>query len=191
MKKALLLLVFLFAFSAALAEAATDAVSQTPAAAETAAVADNHYMQAAIDEALQGITLGHGGPFGSVIVRDGVIVGRGHNRVLADNDPTCHGEVSAIRDACTNLGTYDLSGCEIYTTGEPCPMCLFACLWANIDRVWYGCTIEDNALIGFRDEALDALVSGREQLADYLVCIDREACLKLFEAYLETQHSLY
>ncbi len=191
MKKMFLLLACLFIFSAAVAETATDTVPQMPVVAELAAIAENPYMQAAIDEALQGITLVHGGPFGSVIVLNGVIVGSGHNRVLASNDPTCHGEVSAIRDACANLGTYDLNGCELYTTGEPCPMCLFACLWANIDRIWYGCTIEDNAMIGFRDESFDSLVNGREQLTDYLVCIDREACLKLFDAYLEMEHSLY
>ena len=182
----LLLLACLFAFAPALAETA-----QAVSPAELASAAENPYMQVAIDEALQGITLGHGGPFGAVIVRDGVIVGKGHNRVLANNDPTCHGEISAIRDACANLGTYDLSGCEIYTTGEPCPMCLFACLWANLDKVWYGCTIADNALIGFRDEALDSLSGGRDQLADYLICVDRDACLMLFQAYLDIDHSIY
>ena len=151
----------------------------------------NPFMQAAIEEAYVGITQGHGGPFGSVIVRNGEIVGRGHNRVLIDNDPTCHGEVSAIRNACKNLGTYDLTGCTLYTTGEPCPMCLFACLWANIDIVYYGCTIEDNALIGFRDEKFDSLAGGREQLADYLICVDRDACLELFADYLEMEHSIY
>ena len=191
MKRMLLLLACLFVFSIVLAEPAADTVPKTLSVAELAAAAENPYMQAAINEALQGITLGHGGPFGAVVVRNGVIVGSGHNRVLADNDPTCHGEVSAIRNACTNLGTYDLNGCELFTTGEPCPMCLFACLWANIDRVWYGCTIEDNALIGFRDESFDSLVSGREQLTDYLVSVDREACLKLFGTYLEMEHNLY
>ena len=159
--------------------------------AEDAAGAADRFMQVAIDEAMEGITLHHGGPFGAVVVRDGEIVGQGHNRVLLDNDPTCHGEVAAIRDACAALGTYDLSGCELYTTGEPCPMCLFACLWANIGRVYYGCTLEDNALIGFRDEAFDALSGGRDQLADYLVCVDREACLALFQHYIEMEHVLY
>ncbi|MBQ2597835.1 MAG: nucleoside deaminase [Oscillospiraceae bacterium] len=148
-------------------------------------------MQAAITEALDGITHHHGGPFGAVIVKNGSIVGQGHNRVLADNDPTCHGEVSAIRNACAALKTYDLSGCELYTTGEPCPMCLFACMWANIDKVYYGCTIGDNAMIGFRDEKFDELAGGREKLADYLVCIDREACLALFEAYRNMEHITY
>ncbi len=163
-----------------------------PAPELPAEAAENPFMQAAVEEAYEGITHGHGGPFGAVIVRDGVIVGRGHNRVLADNDPTCHGEVAAIRDACAALGTYDLSGCEIYTTGEPCPMCLFACLWANLDRVYYGCTIEDNSLIGFRDEAFDSLAGvSRQQLADYLICLDREACLQLFRDYAGMEHELY
>ena len=153
--------------------------------------AENEYMQIAIEEALDGITHRHGGPFGAVIVKDGEIVGRGHNRVLIDNDPTCHGEVAAIRDACANLGTFDLTGCELYTTGEPCPMCLFACLWANIKVVYYGCTIEDNAIIGFRDEQFDELAGGREKLQDYLICIDRESCLELFRTYLNMEHQTY
>ena len=148
-------------------------------------------MQAAIEEALEGIAEHHGGPFGAVIVKDGEIVGRGHNRVLLKNDPTCHGEMEAIRDACAALGTYDLSGFELYTTGEPCPMCLYACLWANLDKVYYGCTIEDNALISFRDEAFDALAGGREALVDYLECVDRDACLALFGVYSDMEHTIY
>lgn len=164
----------------------------TVPSAETYGIsAEDPFMRLAIDEALEGITLGHGGPFGSVIVKNVQVVSSGHNMVLKDNDPTCHGEVAAIRDACQNLGTYDLTGCEIYTTGEPCPMCLFACMWANLDKVYYGCTIEDNAIIGFRDEAFDSLFAGREQLGDYLVCIDRDACLELFSAYLELEHTIY
>ena len=158
---------------------------------EPSAEAENAYMQIAIDEAMEGISHQHGGPFGSVIVKDGEIVGQGHNQVLYLNDPTCHGEVSAIRDAGERLGTFDLSGCELYTTGEPCPMCLCACLWANIDKVYYGCTIEDNEMIGFRDEKFDELFGGREAFSDYLVCIDREACLELFEAYLNMERTLY
>ncbi len=154
--------------------------------------AENQYMQVAIAEALDGIGAGHGGPFGSVIVKDGKIVGQGHNRVLANNDPTCHGEIDAIRNACTSLGTYDLSDCELYTTGEPCPMCLCACMWANIKQVYYGCTLEDNDRIGFRDDTFNDLMGGREKLADYLVCIDREACLELFETYNQiTERIIY
>lgn len=92
----------------------------------------NKFMQEAIKEARLGINSGHGGPFGAVIVRDGEIVGRGHNKVVLNNDPTCHGEIDAIRNACQKLNTFDLSGCELYTTSYPCPMCMSALLWANI-----------------------------------------------------------
>ena len=148
-------------------------------------------MQVAIDEARKGIEKKHGGPFGSAIVKDGELVGKGHNRVLKNDDPTCHGEIDAIRKACYNLGTYDLSGCVLYTTGEPCQMCLCACLWANIEKVYYGCTIEDNGRIGFRDDKFDILLDGRKNLASYLEEMDREACLKLFEDYLAMNHKIY
>ena len=153
--------------------------------------AENPFMKEAIAEALEGIYNGHGGPFGCVIVKDGEIVGRGHNRVLSIIDSTAHGEISAIRDAEKVLGTHDLSGCELYTTGEPCPMCLNAILWANIEKVYYGCTISDNAGIGFRDEIFDQLSGGREAFRDFLVCIDRKACQKLFEVYNSLEHNLY
>lgn len=148
-------------------------------------------MNSAIAEAMEGIEKGHGGPFGSVIVKDGKIVGRGHNRVLSENDPTCHGEIAAIRAACRTLDTYDLSGCVIYTTGEPCHMCLCACMWANIDRIYYGCSIEDNGRIGFRDDKFDSLFGGRDKLRDYMVEFQREDCLKLFEHYMSIQHKIY
>ena len=151
----------------------------------------NRYMQMAIDEARYGIRGGYGGPFGAVVVKDGVVVGRGHNRVLGIHDPTAHGEVEAIRDACARLGTHDLTGCDIYTTGEPCHMCLCACLWANIRRIHYGCTIKDNALIGFRDDHFNDLFAGREALGDYLVEVDRDACLQLFEEYRNMPHEGY
>ena len=95
----------------------------------------NKYMRMAINEARKGIRNQHGGPFGAVIVKDGVVVGKGHNEVLKNNDPTCHGEMMAIHKACKKLKTFDLTGCELYTTGEPCPMCMSAILWANIDKV--------------------------------------------------------
>ncbi len=153
--------------------------------------AENPFMQLAIDAALEGVAKGQGGPFGSVIVKDGTPVGIGHNMVLSSVDSTAHGEISAIRDAERRLNTYDLSGCVLYTTGEPCPMCLFACLWANIDRVYYGCTIADNGLLGFRDKRFDDLAGGREKMADYLVCIDRAACLELFKIYRDRPHVAY
>ncbi|MDO4538811.1 MAG: nucleoside deaminase, partial [Coriobacteriales bacterium] len=142
-------------------------------------------------EALDGIYNGDGGPFGCVIVKDDKIVGRGHNMVLTNNDSTAHGEITAIRNAEKELGTYDLSGCDLYTTGEPCPMCLYAILWANINHVYYGCTIADNATIGFRDEEFDNLAGGHDALKDRLTCIDRDACLKLFDVYNNLDHTLY
>ena len=148
-------------------------------------------MQMAIDEARAGIAAGDGGPFGSVVVRDGVVVGRGHNRVLSRHDPTAHGEVEAIRDACSRVGSHDLAGCDVYTTGEPCHMCLCACLWANVRRVYYGCTIKDNALIGFRDDHFNDIFAGRDKLGDFLVQLDREACLSLFDDYMRLPHSQY
>lgn len=153
----------------------------------------NKYMQMAIEEARYGINRGHGGPFGAIIVRakDGVVVGHGHNRVLKNADPTCHGEMEAIRNACYELDTYDLTGCELYTTGEPCDMCLCACLWANISKVYYGCTIKDNGLIGFRDDKFDSIFEGRLKLQDYLVNIDRNECLKLFDEYIHLDHTIY
>ena len=151
----------------------------------------NRFIKAAIEEAREGIHQNHGGPFGSVIVRDGEIIGRGHNHVLSNNDSTCHGEIDAIRKTEAELGTYDLSGCELYTTGEPCPMCLAACMWANIEHVYYGCTIEDNEKIGFRDSKFDKLMGGRKNLNGYLSQVDREACLELFDEYNSLNRERY
>lgn len=145
--------------------------------------ATNKFMGIAIAEAREGIRNGHGGPFGTAIVKDGVVIASGHNRVLKNNDPTCHGEVDAIRKAGTRLGTFDLSGCELYTTGEPCHMCLCACMWANISKIYYGCTIRDNEIIGFRDNKFDQIFGGRQKLGDYMTELDREACLELFQEY--------
>lgn len=152
----------------------------------------NEYMKLAICEAKNGITKGHGGPFGAVIVKNGMIISTGHNHVLIDNDPTCHGEIDAIRRACKALSTHDLSGCELYTTGEPCPMCLAACLWANISKVYYGCTIADNEVIGFRDKKFDEMMGGRASLpAGYLEELDRDACLELFNEYNQLNAEKY
>lgn len=150
----------------------------------------NEYMKVAIQEARKGIHNGHGGPFGAVIVKNGEIIGKGHNQVLKNNDPTCHGEMMAIHKACKALGTFDLSGCEIYTTGEPCPMCMAAILWANIDKIYYGCNILDTEEIGFRDKKFyDMQKPGeREKL---VVELDRAECLKLYAEYNRLTHKLY
>lgn len=99
----------------------------------------------------QNIEHGQGGPFGAVIVKDGEVVASSANKVVPENDPTAHAEVSAIRLACKALGTYDLSGCEIYTSCEPCPMCLGAIYWAHVDKIYYANTKADAAEIGFDD----------------------------------------
>ena len=155
------------------------------------AEAQSEFMQIAIQEAREGISNGDGGPFGTAIVRDGVLIASGHNHVLAYNDPTCHGEVDAIRKACKRLGTFDLTGCELYTTGEPCHMCLCACMWANISKIYYGCTIADNEIIGFRDNKFDQIFGGRDKLGDYMTEIDREACLSLFQDYSKMDATKY
>jgi tRNA(Arg) A34 adenosine deaminase TadA len=158
---------------------------------ESTITAENPYMTEAIKEALDGISQGHGGPFGCVIVKDDEIIGKGHNMVLVNKDSTAHGEITAIRNAEQELDSYDLSGCDLYTTGEPYPMCLYAILWANIGKVYYGCTIADNAEIGFRDEVFDQLSGGRENMSDFMVCIDRDACLELFQVYKDMEHQIY
>lgn len=145
-------------------------------------------MFSAIQEARLGIQNGDGGPFGACVVKDGEIIALGHNTVLKDNDPTRHGEMNAIRNACAKLNTYDLSGCELYTTGEPCTMCLCACMWANIKHIYYACTIQDNEKIGFRDNKFDELLGGREKVQDYLEQVDRDEGLKLFEEYNNIQN---
>ena len=108
-------------------------------------------MQAAIRLAGENIRDGRGGPFGAVIVKEGRIVAEAVNTVTPDNDPTAHAEVNAIRKACAELNTFQLNGCEIYCSCEPCPMCLGAIYWARPERVYYACTKEDAALAGFDD----------------------------------------
>ena len=111
---------------------------------------DKKFMQRAIELAKKSVEIG-GGPFGAVITKDGEIVAEGHNCVTLNNDPTAHAEVSTIRKACEVLNTFDLRGCKIYTSCEPCPMCLSAIYWARLDRIYYGCDKEDAKNIGFDD----------------------------------------
>lgn len=139
----------------------------------------NKFMEMAIEEATFGITNGEGGPFGCVIVKNGEVVGKGHNEVIKKKDPTCHGEITAIRNACAKLKTNDLSGCELYTTGQPCPMCFGAILWSNISKIYYGCSIEDAETIGFRDK--EFFESPEKRVSSFV--LDREECKKLFDKY--------
>lgn len=149
-------------------------------------------MDLAVKEAREGILSRDGGPFGAVVVKNGKVIASGHNRVLSSNDSTCHGEIDAIRKAESKLGTYDLSGCELYTTGEPCPMCLAAILWANIEKVYFGCNLSDNERIGFRDARFDELLGGRAKLPEgFMEERDRETCLEVFREYEETDGKRY
>jgi len=141
-------------------------------------------MREAIKLAEAGMQSGHGGPFGCVIVRNGEIVGRGHNRVTSTNDPTAHAEVTAIRDACANLETFQLTDCELYTSCEPCPMCLSAIYWARIPTVYYGNTREDAAAIGFDDDFIYQQVPlAPEKRAIKMSPLLREAALVSFKAW--------
>ncbi len=115
-------------------------------------MSNDAFMREAVKLADAGMRSGRGGPFGCVVVRSGQIVSRGSNRVTSTNDPTAHAEVVAIREACTALGTFQLADCELYTSCEPCPMCLAAIYWARIPQVFYGNTRADAAAIGFDDD---------------------------------------
>jgi len=112
------------------------------------------FMQKAAELALRGVANGDGGPFGALVVQDGVVIAEGWNRVTSTNDPTAHAETVAIRAACQALGRFDLRGCEVYTSCEPCPMCLAALYWARVDRVWFANSRADAAAIGFDDDVL-------------------------------------
>ena len=148
----------------------------------------NEYMKQAKELADDNLKTNVGGPFGACVVKDGVIVGKGSNHVLKCNDPTAHAEIMAIRDACNNLNTYDLSGCEIFTNTYPCPMCLSAIIWSNVKKVYYGNTKEDADKIGFRDDYIysyiDRLCDGIENSGVLeLINIDRDETIKSFEEY--------
>ena len=144
----------------------------------------NEYMKIAKDLADSNLITNVGGPFGTCIVKDGVIVGKGSNHVLENNDPTAHAEIIAIREACKNLNTYDLSGCELYTSCYLCPMCLSAIIWSNISKVYYGNTKEDAASIGFRDDMIYDYIKNGGNLLD-LENIDREETIKTLKEFLD------
>ena len=147
----------------------------------------NIYMEKAKELADTNLKTNAGGPFGACIVKDGKIIGRGSNNVLSNNDPTAHAEIMAIRDACKNINSYDLSGCEIYTTCYPCPMCLSAIMWANITKIYYGNTKLDAESIGFRDNFIYETISklnNNEESSLELKCIDRDETIKTFNEYM-------
>lgn len=144
----------------------------------------NEYMKIAKEIADKGIKNNEGGPFGAVIVdKEGNIIAHGNNQVILSKDPTAHAEVNAIRNACKVLDTYDLSDYILYTSCEPCPMCLSAIIWSNIKEVYYGCTKEDAANIGFRDDAIYDFIKGKDKTLLNLKQMDREECIKTMEEY--------
>ena len=145
------------------------------------------YMKLAAAEAAAGVKKNHGGPFGAVIVRKGRVAARAHNEVIKTSDPTAHAEIMAIRKASAKLKTFDLSGAELYTTCEPCPMCLAAILWARIPRIYYGCTRRDADAIGFRDKLFYETMRVRLRPGGIrLVQLGRRECLKAFREWADT-----
>ena len=145
----------------------------------------NSYMKFAKQLSEQNLITNAGGPFGACVVRDGIIIGKGSNHVLENNDPTAHAEIMAIRDACEYLKSYDLTGCELYTSCYPCPMCLSAIIWANIKVVYYGNTKEDADIIGFRDDDIYDFFKklGNNEHDDALlklICLDRDETINTF-----------
>jgi tRNA(Arg) A34 adenosine deaminase TadA len=144
-------------------------------------------MSAAIELARKGVECGDGGPFGAVIVKDGQIVGRGWNRVVGRNDPTAHAEMEAIRDAAQHLGQFHLEGCQLFSSCEPCPMCLSAAYWAHIEQIYFAASEQDAAEIGFDDRFIgeelskpprDRTIKARQ--------IQREEALEVFAQWRES-----
>ncbi len=137
----------------------------------------NKFMKEAIRLSIEKMRAGNGGPFGAVVVKDGEIIARGFNQVTSSNDPTAHAEMVAIREACSKLGSFQLTGCEIYTSCEPCPMCLGAIYWARPDKVYYANTKEGAAAIDFDDqfiyEEIDLPISDRKM--PFIHMMEKEA----------------
>ena len=146
------------------------------------------YMKIANDLAKNNLITNHGGPFGAVIIKDNKVIGKGANKVLLLNDPTAHAEIMAIRDASKNISSYDLSGCTLYTSCYPCPMCLSAIIWANIKTVYYGNTKIDANNIGFRDDYIYKYISdivenkSNENILK-LMPLHREETIKTFDEF--------
>ena len=143
-------------------------------------------MKIAIEEVSIGMKLNDGGPFGAVIVRNNKVIARAHNEVLKTNDPTAHAEIVAIRKASARLKRFDLSDCEIYSSCEPCPMCFSAIHWAKMRMLYYGCTRNDAAKMGFDDKFIYDVIKGvskKKQLT--LTQINRKECLEQFREWTE------
>lgn len=143
----------------------------------------NTYIQEAIDCAKNGMNNNEGGPFGAVVVdKMGRIIGYGNNKVLINNDPTVHAEVVAIRDACRTINNYNLEGCKIYSTSEPCPMCLSAIIWSNIKEIYYVTDRYEVENIGFRDNLIYDFFNGNNNIIK-LIKFENKECNKILEEY--------
>ncbi len=149
---------------------------------------EEKFMQEAIALSLHGINENHGGPFGCIIVKADTIVGRGNNKVTSTNDPTAHAEVVAIRDACKNLNTFQLEDCEIYSSCEPCPMCLGAIYWARPKKIFFANNRQDAANIGFDDSMIyDEMSAKIEDRKIPIISLGREEALKVFTEWMKKE----
>lgn len=151
------------------------------------------FMKRAIELSRSNLSTNDGGPFGAVVVHQGKIVGEGANSVLKLKDPTCHAEIMAIRDACQNMSTHELAQCEIYTSCEPCPMCLSAIYWARIDKIYFGNTRKNAAAIGFDDDFIyqQIPVAVQDRAVPAYACLESEAWAVFQEWKLKEDKQLY
>jgi len=149
------------------------------------------FMELAIDLAEGNIEKQDGGPFGAVVVKDDVIVGKGSNHVTLNNDPTAHAEIEAIRDACKNLNTFNLEGCEIYASCEPCPMCLGAIYWSRIGKLYYGATKDDASKADFDDSFIyKEFELSKEQRSIPSVQLMRDKAIKVFQSWIDSENKI-
>lgn len=149
-------------------------------------------MNLGVEEARKTMNKNLGGPFGAVIVnKDNEVIAVASNTVLGSNDPTAHAEINAIRKAGQVLGTHDLSGCKLYATGYPCPMCLSAIIWANIHEVYYGTDLDEAEEIGFRDQDIYDFINGRDLKLIDMKQINHDMCLDLFNEYEKKNKEIY
>jgi guanine deaminase len=152
---------------------------------------EQDYIRLAMEKAREGMNAGYGGPFGAAVVKDGEVIVVACNNVLAKHDPTAHAEICAIRDACAKLETHDLTGCVIYATGEPCPMCLSAIIWANISLCCYANTAVQAEHAGFRDELIYRHIRGEERALEVRRIEGCEDCASLYEEYERLSGTMY
>lgn len=147
----------------------------------------NRWMQQAYNEALKGMNASDGGPFGAVIVKDDKIIASSHNKVLFTKDPTSHAEINVIREASKILNSFDLSGCVLYTSCEPCPMCMGAIFWSRIDIVYYGATKQDAANGGFDDALFYEMLADKNKSSINFIQINKEENSELFKKWNEKE----